>query len=109
MSIVEPARTDPLLFLVMVPAIVPVLDTMKDSVLLIWPPTVTRTGPVVAEEETGTVIADVVQFDGVLDVPLNVTVPALPKYCPAIVTDVPTAPDVGVRELIRGGGGTIAG
>lgn len=45
---------------------------------------------------------------GVPTVPLNVTVllPWLaPKFAPAIVTDVPTTPDVGVRVLILGGGG----
>jgi hypothetical protein len=45
---------------------------------------------------------------GVPAAPLNVTVlvPWLaPKFAPAIVTEVPTTPDVGLRLLILGGRG----
>ena len=41
----------------------------------------------------------------VAGVPLNVTVPEDPKFVPVIVTAVPTAPDVGFRLVIEGGGG----
>src|SRR5262249_359011 len=46
---------------------------------------------------------------GVADTPLNVTVlvPCVaPKFVPVMVTDVPTAPEVGVSVLIIGVGGT---
>jgi len=42
----------------------------------------------------------------VTGVPLNETVDepwAEPKYLPVMVTAVPTAPDVGEREVMRGG------
>jgi hypothetical protein len=48
------------------------------------------------------------QLDGVVAVPLNLTVlvPCVaPKFAPAMVTDVPTAPEVGVRLVTLAGGG----
>jgi hypothetical protein len=42
------------------------------------------------------------QLAGVAVVPLNVTVPEEPKFSPAIVTDLPTGPDVGDRLLTTG-------
>jgi len=51
------------------------------------------------------------QFVGVAVVPLNFTVlvPCVaPKFAPAIVTDVPTSPDVGFRLVMLGAGAVIA-
>ena len=71
--------------------------TMKLTLLLVRPPTVTTTFPVVAPGGTVTVMLVAIQFVATTIVPLNVTVllpwPA-PKFAPAIVTDVPTGPDV---------------
>jgi hypothetical protein len=49
-----------------------------------------------------------VQIVGVVGVPLNFTVPvAVPKFPPAIVTDVPTTPEVGKRLVILGAATTV--
>ena len=80
--------------------------TVKLIPLLATPPTVTTTVPVVAPFGTGTTMLAALQLVGVAAVPLNVTVlvPCVaPKFAPAIVTAVPTAPDAGVR-LVRLGG-----
>jgi hypothetical protein len=64
------------------------------------PPTVTTTLPVVAPDGTGTTMLVVDQVVAVAAVPLNVTVlvPLVaPKFVPAIVTEVPTGPLVGVK------------
>ena len=48
------------------------------------------------------------QTVGVAAVPLNVIVLApweAPKFAPAIVTKVPTGPEVGLRLVMLGGGG----
>ena len=74
--------------------------TVKVTLLLATPPTVTTTLPVVAPEGTGTVILVVLQFVGVAAVPLNVTVLVpcgLPKFFPEMVTGVPTGPDDGLN------------
>src|ERR687895_611342 len=79
--------------------------TVKVTPLLPTPPTVTTTGPVVAPLGTGAVIEVALQLLGVAAVPLNVTVLVpcgLPKLDPVIVTDVPTAPEVGFKLLITG-------
>lgn len=73
--------------------------------LLASPPTVTTTSPVVAPVGTGAVMLELLQVLGVEVVPLNVTVldPWLePKFVPVIVTEVPTAPEVGASVLIVG-------
>src|SRR6202521_69374 len=73
------------------------------------PPTVTTTGPVVAAPGTGTTMLAALQLVGVAAVPLNrtVLVPFVaPKFAPAIVTAVPTAPDVGLR-LVRLGADAV--
>ena len=70
---------------------------MKLTPLLAAPPTVTTTFPVVAPLGTGTTMLVALQLVGVAAVPLNVTVlvPCVaPKFVPAIVTEVPTGPDV---------------
>ena len=81
--------------------------TVKLTPLLATPPTVTTTLPVVAPVGTGTAMLVALQLVGVAAVPLNVTVlvPCVaPKFVPVIVTDVPTAPDVGVKLVMVGAG-----
>ena len=83
--------------------------TVKVTLLLASPPTVTTTLPVVAPDGTGTVIELELQLVGVAEVPLKVTVlvPWLePKLVPAIVTDAPTAPDV-TDKLVMFGTATV--
>src|SRR5947209_2406324 len=80
--------------------------TVKLRPLLATPPTVTTTLPVDAPLGTGTMMLVALQLVGAAVVPLNVTVlvPCIvPKFAPAIVTGVPTAPDDGVT-LVRLGG-----
>jgi hypothetical protein len=82
---------------------------VKLTPLLASPPTVATTGPVVAPRGTGATMLVVVQLVGVAALPLNVTVLAPcvpPKFVPAIVTEVPTAPDVGLR-LVRVGADAV--
>ena len=79
--------------------------TVKVTVLLATPATVTTTGPLVAPLGTGTVMLVALQVVGVASVPLNVTVPAVvPKFVPAIVTTVPIGPDVGLTVVMLGAG-----
>ena len=84
--------------------------TVKSTPLLAVPPRVTTTLPVVAPVGTGTRILVALQFAalvGFVAVPLNVTVLVpwvAPKFEPAIVTDVPTGPEFGVRLVIVGAG-----
>ena len=69
--------------------------TVKFTLLLCVPLTVTTTGPVVAFVGTVAAIVPVFQLVTVAVTPLNVTVldPWVePKFEPLIVTDVPTAP-----------------
>src|SRR6185369_715660 len=88
----------------------PVVVTVKAFALLATPPTVTTTLPVVAPEGTGTTMLVADQLVGVAAVPLNVTVlvPLVdPKFDPAMVTAVPTAPDAGDSEEMTGAGGGV--
>lgn len=81
--------------------------TVKVTPLLVCAPTVTTTIPVVAPVGTGTTMLEALQFVGVAVVPLNLTVlvPCVaPKFAPAIVTDVPTEPEGGLRVVILGAG-----
>src|SRR5713226_5546784 len=85
--------------------------TVKFRPLLVWPPTVTTTGPLVAPPGTGATRLVALQFPGpiVAAIPLNVTVLVpcdVPKLVPAIVTASPTAPDAGLR-VVKVGGGTV--
>src|ERR1700685_3994259 len=87
----------------------PSVVTVKFTPLLATPPTVTTTRPVVAPLGTGTTMLVAPQVLGVAAAPLNVTVlgPSVePKFAPAIVTGVPTAPDVGFR-LVKLGAGAL--
>jgi hypothetical protein len=82
-----------------------VVVTVYVSALLVTPPTVTSTLPVVALAGTGTTMRVEDQLVGVAVVPLNLTVfvPCVePKLVPLMVTDVPTGPLVGER-LVRVG------
>jgi len=83
--------------------------TVKLTPLLAAPPTVTTTFPVVVPAGTGATILVALQLVGAAAIPLNVTVLvpcAAPKFAPAIVTGVPTTPDVGFR-LVTLGPGTV--
>ncbi len=84
--------------------------TVNDTPVLACPLTVIMTLPVVAPLGTGTTIEVALQLAGVAVVPLNVTVLAPcvePKFAPAIVTVVPTIPEVGERLVIEGEGITV--
>jgi hypothetical protein len=74
--------------------------------LLDTPLTVTTTFPVVAPAGTVATIDVAVQFPIVVtDVPLKFTVLVpcvVAKFVPVIVTDAPTAPDVGDRLVMLG-------
>jgi hypothetical protein len=79
--------------------------TVKLAPLLATPPTVTTTLPVVAPPGTGTAMLVALQLVGVAVVPLNFTVldPCVaPKFAPAIVTEIPTSPDVGFKLVMLG-------
>lgn len=66
---------------------------------------VATTGPVVAPLGTNATMLVLLQLVIPIGLPLSVTVPsAAPKFAPAIVTDAPYRPLVGVRLLIFGGG-----
>jgi len=81
--------------------------TEKFTPLLAIPPTVTTTFPVVAPVGTGTPMLVSPQPVGVAEVPLKVTVLVPwcgPKFVPAIVTNVPTEPEVGFKLVMFGGG-----
>jgi hypothetical protein len=82
-----------------------VLLTVKLVVLVAEPAgVVTLIGPVVAVEGTVAVIWVAEFTTNVAATLLNVTAVAPVKFVPVIVTDVPTAPNVGVNEVIVGGG-----
>ena len=84
--------------------------TVKLAPLLATPLTVTITLPVTAPAGTGTTMLVALQLVGVAVVPLNVTVLVpwvAPKFVPVIVTDVPTPPDVGERDVMLGVGSTV--
>ena len=80
--------------------------TLNVMALLATPPTVTITLPVSAPLGTGTAICKFPQFVGEAVTPLNVTVLPLtcvaPKFVPLMVTEAPTAPEVGERLVMAG-------
>jgi len=81
--------------------------TVNATPLLTWPPTVTRTLPLLAPLGTGTTMLAVAQVVGVALTPPKVTVlvPCVaPKFAPLIVTDVPTGPEDGFRLVMLGAG-----
>jgi len=87
--------------------------TVNVTPLLAWPLTVTMTLPLVAPAGTVAVMLLALQLVEVAGVPLKVTelVPCdAPKFDPAMTTEDPTAPVLGVRLLMLGvpGGNAIA-
>jgi hypothetical protein len=77
--------------------------TVNVTPLLVCPPTVTTTFPVVAAAGTSATIEVLLQLVTAADTPLNITVLAPwaePKFVPVSVTEVPMAPEVGDRLLI---------
>jgi hypothetical protein len=81
--------------------------TVKLTLLLATPPTVTRTLPVVAPVGTFTLTVVALQLVGDAAVPLKLTVlvPCVaPRFAPVIVTAVPTTPDRGFRLVMLGAG-----
>src|SRR5258705_372070 len=85
--------------------------TVNETPLLARPPTVTTTFPVVAPAGTGTTMLVADHVVGVAAVPLKVSVlvPLVaPKLVPVIVTGAPTAPLVGARLVMLGGGVVLA-
>jgi len=86
--------------------------TVKLLPALATPPAaVTTTLPVVAPLGTVAVILVALQFGmDVALVPLNFTLPFPidgPKFDPAMTTDAPTAPRLGVTDVMVGGGVTV--
>jgi hypothetical protein len=84
--------------------------TVKLTPLLATPPTVTTTFPVVAPVGTGATMLVALQLVGVAAIPLNCTVlvPCVaPKFAPVIVTDDPTAPEVGLKLVMLGVEGSV--
>src|SRR5207249_12339237 len=81
--------------------------TVTLTPLLVPPPTLFPSFPVVAPAGTGTTMLVALQLVGAAAIPLNLTVldPCVaPKFAPAIVTDVPTNPDVGFKVVMLGAG-----
>ena len=79
--------------------------TVKLTPLLALPETVTTTFPVVAPVGTVATMLVELQLVGVAVVPLNFTVPEPwldPKFDPVMVTEAPTAPEVGERLVMDG-------
>jgi len=80
--------------------------TVKDTPLLAAPLTVTTTLPVVAPVGTVAMIDVALQLpivDAVVPLNFTVLVPCVdPKLVPVIVTDAPTAPEVGERLVMLG-------
>lgn len=80
------------------------------TALLDTPATVTITPPDVVPLGTGATILVTLQLVGDAVVPLNITVLVpcvVPKFIPAIVTDVPIAPDGGDKLVILGAAVTV--
>src|SRR6266567_1686375 len=79
--------------------------TLKFTLLLATPPTVTITPPEVAPAGTVTVMLVAPQLVGAAGVPLNLTVLVpwvAPKLEPRIVTEAPARPDVGFKDAMLG-------
>jgi len=84
--------------------------TVKSAPLLFTPLTSTTTFPVVAPVGTVAVMLVPVQLLTDAVVPLKITPLkpwVAPKFEPAMVTEVPTGPDVGLRLVMLGGGVTV--
>jgi hypothetical protein len=84
---------------------VDVTVTAKLIALLVWPATLTTTFPVVAPAGTVAAMLVALQLVGVAAVPLKVIVlePCIaPKFVPAMVTGVPTGPELGLKLVMLG-------
>jgi hypothetical protein len=84
--------------------------TVKLSPLLATPDTVTTTFPVVAPLGTLATMLVAVQLvaDAVVVLNLSVLLPWVePKFVPVIVTDAPTAPEVGDKLVMAGVARTV--
>ena len=85
--------------------------TVKVTPLLFTPLAFTTTLPVVAPDGTVTTIEVALQLVMVVAVVVlnfTVLVPCVePKFVPVIVTDAPTAPDVGDKLVMLGAGTTV--
>src|SRR5580693_1075201 len=84
--------------------------TVNATPLLATPLTVTTTLPLVVPVGTVATMLAALQLVGGAAFPLNVIVlvPCVaPKFAPAIVTEAPTTPEVGVRLVMLGGGVTV--
>src|SRR5260370_32638227 len=87
------------------PVMLGAATTAKLIPLLATPDTVTTTLPVVAPAGTGATMLVALQLVGVASVPLNCTVLVpwvAPKFVPVMVTDVPTAAEVGDKPVTPG-------
>jgi len=85
-------------------------NTVNATPLLFTPLANTTTLPVVAPVGTVTLIDVALQLETVAVVELNFTVPvpwAEPKFVPVIVTDAPTAPEVGDKLVMLGAATTV--
>ena len=85
-------------------------STVNGAPLLLAPPTVTTTFPVLAPAGTGVTICVALQLVGVARVPLKLTVldPCVaPKFVPVIVTEAPSAPEVGDKLVMFGAASTV--
>jgi hypothetical protein len=86
--------------------------TVKPTLLLATPATVTMTLPVVAPEGTGTVTLVSLQLLAVpAETPLNVTVLVpcdVPKLVPVMVTEVPSGPEPGLSPVMFGTSAKLA-
>jgi hypothetical protein len=76
--------------------------TVNAFPLLATPLTVTTTFPVVAPVGTVATIEVALQLVVVAVVVLNFTVPVVPKFVPVIVTEAPTAAEVGDKLVMLG-------
>ncbi|HET8925060.1 MAG TPA: hypothetical protein VFN26_18915 [Candidatus Acidoferrum sp.] len=83
----------------------PPLETVKFTLLLATPATVTTTFPLVAPAGTVATMLVALQLVAIAAVPLNVTVLVpceAPKFAPTMVTAAPTAPDAGFKLVMLG-------
>ena len=82
--------------------------TVNEIPLLFTPLARTTTLPVVAPEGTAATIDVALQLVGVAAIPWKLREPGLaPKLLPLIVTEAPTAPEVGESPLMLGAGTTV--
>src|SRR4051794_18711916 len=85
-------------------------NTVNGNALPGAPPTATVTGPVLAVGGTGTTMLVELQLLVVALMPLNVTVLlpcVVPKFSPAMVTDVPDVAEEGVMLAMLAKGSTV--